>query len=198
MFISTIVPRPIALVSSMSVKGERNLAPYSYFGAMNHNPPTLAFSCCRNRNGEEKYGFAKDTLRNIKETKEFVVHIMSKWYVDVANHCCGPYKFEDDEFVISGATPVPSKMVKPPRVREAAVQMECKLEALHEIKDSSGMVKATMVIGRVVLFHYHASVLDDKTMTVDLDKLQPISRLGGNTYGQSFGCFDLPRPDRKY
>jgi len=197
LLISCIVPRPIALVSTVSAKGVRNLAPYSYFGAMNHNPPTVCFSPCRNRNGNEKDGFDKDTLRNIKETGEFVLHIMSKWFVDVANFSCGSFLPGEDEFELSGATPIPSTKVKAPRVEEAAIQLECKLAALHEIKDDDGLVKATMVIGNILVFHINEGVYDKNTQTVDAAKLQPISRMGGNTYGQTAGMFDLPRPDRK-
>eukprot|EP00469_Lotharella_globosa_P009034 CAMPEP_0167773448 /NCGR_PEP_ID=MMETSP0111_2-20121227/1424_1 /TAXON_ID=91324 /ORGANISM="Lotharella globosa, Strain CCCM811" /LENGTH=868 /DNA_ID=CAMNT_0007663083 /DNA_START=8 /DNA_END=2615 /DNA_ORIENTATION=+ len=184
-FISCVVPRPIALVSSISASGSANLAPYSYFGAMNHNPPTVCFSPCRNRGGNERDGYDKDTLRNIKETKQFVVHIMSNWYVDVANHTCGNYLYGEDEFKLSGATPIPSIKVKPPRVKEAAIQMECQLEALHEIKDETGLVKATMVIGRVVLFHVHDAVLDKETTTVMLEKLQPNPEWEGTLTGKA-------------
>jgi len=195
--ISCVVPRPIALVSTISSKGVCNLAPYSYFGAMGHSPATVCFAPCRNRGGNEKDGYDKDTLKNIKETKQFVVHIMSDWFVDVANHTCGPFLYGEDEFKISGATPIPSKHVKPPRVAESAVQMECELVKLVEIKDDEGIAKSTIVIGNIVCFHVHKGVYDEKTGTVKLESLRPISRMGGNTYAQSAGWFDLPRPDRK-
>uniref|UniRef100_A0A7S0CPY5 Flavin reductase like domain-containing protein n=2 Tax=Amorphochlora amoebiformis TaxID=1561963 RepID=A0A7S0CPY5_9EUKA len=196
-FISAVVPRPIALVSSISKNGIPNLAPYSYFGAMGHSPATVCFSCCWNRGGNEKDGYDKDTLKNIKENKQFVVHIMSKWYVDVANFSCGNFLHEENEFKIAGATPIPSKYVKPPRVKEAAVQMECELFKLVPVEDETGVVRHTMVIGKVLAFHVHKDVYDEKTGTVSLERLQPIARMGGNTYSQPTGCFDLPRPDRK-
>jgi flavin reductase (DIM6/NTAB) family NADH-FMN oxidoreductase RutF len=131
--------------------------------------------------------------------REFVVNIISEWYVEAANHCCGNFDYGDDEMQLSGLTPLPSVKVAPPRVAESAVQLECKLAHTYEVKDANGKVTTTIVIGRVLMVHVAEAVAGASPtgkLIVDVDKLFPISRLGGNTYGRSEGLFDLPRPDR--
>jgi len=194
--ISTVVPRPIAFVCSLSKDGVRNLAPYSYFGAMAHDPPHVCIGICRSRG---KPSGKKDTLANILETKEFTLNMMSEWFIESANHTCGEFDFEVDELGLVGLTPIPSQKVKPPRVKESAVHMECKLVHTYEVKNTSGEVTATIVVGEVMMFHVHEEVADytpTGNVIVDIAALQPMSRLGGNTYGRVAGMFDLPRPDR--
>jgi flavin reductase (DIM6/NTAB) family NADH-FMN oxidoreductase RutF len=137
-----------------------------------------------------------DTLRNCKETGECVVHIISDWFVEASNHSCGNFDSDADEFPLSGLTKIPSTKVTPPRVAEAAVQLECKVEDYHEFKNDSGKLTATMVIARVVLFHVNGSVYDGKNGVVETGKLRPVARLGGDAYGQTKGVFDLPRPNK--
>ncbi|EFN57380.1 hypothetical protein CHLNCDRAFT_14085, partial [Chlorella variabilis] len=148
--------------------GVGNLAPYSYFNVMAHNPPTVAIGCSTSR--LRSHG-KKDTLVNILETGQFVVNIMSEWFVEAANHCCGNFDYGEDEMVLSGLTALPS--VRPPRVKESAVQMECELRHTHEVKDAGGKVTCVVVIGEVVLMHVHDGLV------VDIEKYRPISRLGG-------------------
>eukprot|EP00965_Chrysotila_dentata_P012270 403168-Pleurochrysis_carterae.AAC.1 len=106
--ISSYVPRPIAFVSTLSASGEGNLAPFSYSGVVAHDPPTIVVGICRGRNADGK----KDTLANIDATGEFVVCIMSEWFVEAANHCCSAFERGVDEFDQSGLTRVPSTRVK--------------------------------------------------------------------------------------
>jgi flavin reductase (DIM6/NTAB) family NADH-FMN oxidoreductase RutF len=146
--ISGVVPRPIALTSTVSSKGQRNVAPFSYFNIVAHNPPTLVIGICRKLDGSKK-----DTLVNIEETGEFVVNIISDWMVEAANHCCGDFPFEVDEMELSGLTPLPSEVVAPPRIGESAFHMECKHTHSQEIISDSGAVTTTVVFGRVVRFH---------------------------------------------
>ncbi|KAL4859768.1 hypothetical protein ACK3TF_000057 [Chlorella vulgaris] len=232
LIISAVVPRPIGFVSTQNSEGRGNLAPYSYFNVMAHNPPTVAIGCSASR--LRSHG-RKDTLVNILETGEFVVNIMSEWFVEAANHCCGNFDYGEDEMELSGLTPLPHDNersaesqcavagrgcmmtwkppahtsldcnstscdhVKPRRVKESAVQMECVLRTTHEVKDSSGTVTCVIVIGEVVLMHVHEGVAGKSPsgkLIVDINKYRPISRLGGNTYGRVAGLFDLPRPDR--
>ena len=94
--ISAVVPRPIAFVSTQSVDGCFNLAPFSYFGAMSHDPPIVVFSCC------PRGGKPKDTLANAKASGECVVNIISEHFIEAANHCCGEYPPDVDEFELSG------------------------------------------------------------------------------------------------
>ena len=116
--ISGVVPRPIALTSTLSADGVRNVAPFSYFNIMSHDPPHVTIGICKNPDGT-----SKDTLRNIEETKEFVINIMSDWYVESANHCCGDFTYEEDEVTRSGLTPLPSDVVKPCRIAESGFHM---------------------------------------------------------------------------
>mmetsp|Transcript_46430 Transcript_46430/g.88647 ORF Transcript_46430/g.88647 Transcript_46430/m.88647 type:complete len:274 (-) Transcript_46430:329-1150(-) len=193
--ISSFVPRPIALVSTVSNSGTVNLAPFSYAGAMSHDPPCIAFSVCRKPGGVKK-----DTLTNIEQNGEMVVHVMSEWMVEAANHSCGNFDAEDDEFILAGLTKGPSSIVRPPRCLESGVQMECKVKHSYEIKNANNVVTATMILAEVVCFHIHKNLYDDNNgkgpTTVRLDGFEPMSRLGGNTYGTTTYVYDLPRPDR--
>lgn len=121
--ISAIVPRPIALVSSQDANGVLNCAPYSYFNIVSHDPPLVVIGNCINMRAQSK----KDTLQNIEATGQFVVNIMSSWYVESANHCSGAFPPDVSEFEVSGLSTLPSDIVKPPRVGEAAVQLECEV-----------------------------------------------------------------------
>ncbi|GAB4823945.1 hypothetical protein N2152v2_010991 [Parachlorella kessleri] len=194
--ISAVVPRPIAFISTLSREGVGNLAPYSYFNVLAHNPPHVAIGMVRSR---ERHHGQKDTLFNILETQEFVVNIISDWFVEAANHCCGAFDYGVDEMQLAGLTPLASHKVKPPRVKESAVQLECLLRHTYDTKDSKGNVTTTIVIGEVVMIHIQEGVAGKSPhgkLIVDPQKLQPISRLGGNTYAHISELFDLPRPDR--
>jgi len=192
LLISGVVPRPIAFVSSQSKGGVVNLAPFSYFGAIAHDPPTISIGVCNKRGGVKK-----DTLRNMEETGEFVVNIISEWMVDSANHCSGEFPFEEDEFILSGLTKLPSDLVAPPRVMESAFHMECKVTALHEIRNKSGEHTATNVIGEVLKFHVAKPLLvTSPRLKVDFDRgFRPMGRLGGDTWVKQGDTFDLLRPN---
>lgn len=192
--ISAVVPRPIAFISTLSKNGTGNLSPYSYFNAVSHNPPVLAIGHCWSK------GAPKDSLQNILDTGEMVVSIISKWFVEAANHTCGPYDRGVNEMELSGLTPVPSEKVKPPRVAESAINMEAKLLHHYDLRDKSGNVTCTVVLAEVVLMHVAEPVTtktpnSGKTI-VDPVKLQPVCRLGGNTFGVDLDFFDIPRPDK--
>ncbi|KAL6779259.1 hypothetical protein ACKKBF_B18175 [Auxenochlorella protothecoides x Auxenochlorella symbiontica] len=195
--ISAIVPRPIAFISTLNAAGSvGNLAPYSYFNAVAHDPPTLAIGFCASSIRDHR---RKDSLVNIVETGELVVNIISEWFVEAANHCCGNFDYGQNEFELSGLTPMPSVKVKAPRVRESAVQMECKVVHSYEVRNAAGAVSTTVILAQVVLMHVAdgvAGASPSGKLVVDLAKYAPISRLGGNTYGRVKETFDLPRPDR--
>ena len=197
LIISAVVPRPVAFVSTMSKKGKQNLAPFSYFTAF-HDPPCVVICICR---AGHRGGDKKDTMQNIDDTKEFTVNVLSEWFLEQANHTCGNYDAGVNEMDLSGLTPLPSTKVKPPRVKESAVHMECKLKHKYETKGYNGEDTATVVIGEIVMFHVNEHVAK-KTPSgstyVGLEELEPISRLGGNIYGRSRECFDLARPDRDW
>ena len=193
LLISAVTPRPIAFISTKGQDGICNLSPYSFFNAMGHDPPTLTFGCVARRASSDGMS---DTHRNLLDTKVCCVHIISDWMVEAANHSCGAYDPEVDEIPLTGLTTIPCKSVDVPRIKECAVAMECSLEASHEIKNGEGKVTSTIMICRVLATHVNNHVYDAEKGVVDTALLRPISRLGGDTYGQVSGCFDLPRPNK--
>jgi len=190
-----VVPRPIAFVSTKSDNGDLNVAPYSFFGVMCHDPPTLVF-CTIPRAGQPK-----DTLANCRATNECVINMVSEDIVEAVNLCSGEYSSEIDEFALTGLTPVPSLLPhKTPRVGEALVQMECKVKELKELTARSGKVGGTMVICEIERIHVNPAVhrtTSKGSPYVNLADFKPISRLGGSDYGRTGGVFPMPRPKSK-
>jgi flavin reductase (DIM6/NTAB) family NADH-FMN oxidoreductase RutF len=185
LMIGAIIPRPIAFVSTMSPEGVGNLAPFSYFNAVSSEPPCLMFSIARKPNGENK-----DTLRNIEATRQFVVNITSTWMAEAMNATAADYPYGVDEMQKVGLTPLPSLKVKPPRVAESAIQMECVLEGSLEVGDQ-GAGAATVVVGRILQFHLHSSVHHEGK--IDPRALDPLARLAGFSYARLGQVFDIPR-----
>src|SRR5213082_3366528 len=124
LLISSVVPRPIAWVSSVDAAGVRNLAPFSYFMAITDDPPTIAFSSSFRGAGTDG---KKDTLRNVEATREFVVNVVDDALAEPMNLTSGDYPPEVDEFAVTGLTAAASAKVKPPRVADAPISMECRL-----------------------------------------------------------------------
>ena len=183
LLIGSVVPRPIAFVSTVSTGGVYNLAPFSFFNVICAEPPTVCFSA----------GFrvpSKDTLANVMATGEFVVNIVSEEIAAQMNLCSGEYPHGVSEFEISGLTPVPSDLVKPPYVGESHVNMECKLVQIVEV--STRPRGGTLVIGEVVRFHIDEAIVDN--FRVDPDKLRAIGRMGGNQYTRTRDRFEMMRP----
>ena len=144
-------------------------------------------------------GPIKDSCANILETREFVVNVMSEWFVESANFTCGPFPPDVDEMAAAGLTPLASERVAPPRVGESAVQFECRTLSTTDLKNAAGAVTTTLVVGEVVMAHVHEALLDDSDAgkpQVRFEGFRPVSRLGGNTYGLTTRVFDLPRPTR--
>jgi len=193
--ISAVVPRPIALVSTVDGAGVVNVAPFSYFGAMAHDPPHVAFAISHPGPGVDK-----DTLANLKATGECCVHIISHSYVEAANHTSIPADPGVSEAELAGLTMVPSEDVRPPRLAEAAVAMEGRLVHTYEVRNGSGALTTTMCIVHVTKFHIAEEILEGHDAThagrVNYAKLQPVARLGGNTYGLVTETFDIARPSK--
>jgi flavin reductase (DIM6/NTAB) family NADH-FMN oxidoreductase RutF len=183
--ISAVVPRPIAFVSSLSAKGVRNLAPFSYFMGVGPSPPTVAISIIRRR--EE----LKDTARNILETGEFVINSATEEIVEQLNRTGGDYAPEIDEFEITGLTPVDSVKVKPPRVAECPVQLECRVYRTLDVGDAP--LISTLIVGEVVLAHVRDDLWDEAM--IQTGKLKPISRLGATDYAKLGEIFSMDRPE---
>lgn len=166
--ISAVIPRPIAFVSTLGTDGGMNLAPFSYFNAIASEPPLITISI----NAREDD--PKDTLRNIRETKEFVVNIVSEPLLDAMVHTAGEWPRTTSEFGAAGLTPAPSERVKPPYVAESPLQLECTLYREIELGNSF------LVVGEVVFARASDDVLTEGR--VDPEKLKPIGRLGGEFY----------------
>ena len=170
LMITCVVPRPIAWVSSQSVDGILNAAPFSYFQALSSAPPTVMISVGKRREGDDK-----DTRANIEATGEFVVNIVSEESAQRMVHTAAGLEPEESEFESAGLEPVPSEIVAPPRIAESKVSMECKLDRVLEIGNSG------ILIGNIVMFHIDDSVATPEG-TVDPAKLKPLARLGGPHY----------------
>jgi len=195
--ISVITPRPIALISSCNKEGQFNLAPYSYFNCVGHDPFTLVIGI--NRSGT-RGGGKKDTLANIEETGEFVINIMSEWFVEAANHACGDFDSSVDELALAGLTPIASKRVKPPRVKESAVHMECKLVQVIDTPNAAGQPALAIVIAECVMLHVHEGVAGRSpsgSLVVDPIRMRPVCRLGGTMYGRVNELYNIGRPNSK-
>lgn len=186
LMIGSIVPRPIAFVSTKSTNGILNLAPFSYFNGVCSKPPTIMFAPARR--GYD--GLTKDTLNNIRSTKEFVVNLVSEEIVEPMVECATDYDKEIDEFKISNLTPIDSDKISSPRVKESKVSYECELNTIVEIGEAepgAGFV----VIGTIVMFHIQDDVYKDGR--IDLKTLNPIGRLAGNSYTRVSDNFKVIR-----
>ena len=186
LMIGSIVPRPIALVSTTSNNGINNLAPFSYFNGVCSKPPTIMFAPARRGwDGNEK-----DTLINIRATKEFSINIVSEDIGEKMVKCSTDYEKGVDEYSKSGLSPLPSKKIKPPIVSESRISLECILNQIVQIgKEDAG--SGFIVIGTIVLFHIDDEVYDNGRII--LDKLQPLGRVAGNGYVRSTNAFDIVR-----
>jgi len=185
LLIGSIVPRPIAFVSTMGADGIYNLAPFSFFTAVSANPPAIAFAPVLSLDGKRK-----DTLNNAERIGEFVVNVVSEDIVRQMNETSAEFPPEIDEFEVSGLTPIPSDLVAVPRVKESHIAMEYKLRQIVEM--SSLPMGGSLVIGEVVRFHVDDAYFDD--YRIDVDKLRPIGRMAGFSYTRTTDRFELVRP----
>lgn len=183
-----IAPRPIALVSTISSDGIRNLSPFSFFNAFGSNPPVVVFS--PSRRGRDNT--LKDTYNNLKETKECVIHAVTMDIVHQINLASSEFPPETDEFYMSGFTPVESLFVKPFRVKESPFAMECKLLQMLEIGSMHG--SGNLAVCEVLLFHIYENIITNNS--IDPFKIRHTARNGGNWYtrADSDSMFSLPKP----
>jgi len=184
--VASIVPRPIAFVTTVDQNGVTNLAPFSFFNGVCSNPAYLCFSSARGRDGGKK-----DTLRNIEKTGEFVVNTAEESIAEQVNAASETLPYGTSEVEKVGLTTLPSTWVKPPRIAESAIHMECRLDRFIEIgKDEPG--GATLIIGRVLGMHVADRVLADGE--IQYDKLKPVARLGRDEWLRGGEVFRLRRP----
>lgn len=185
----SITPRPIAWVSTVSADGKTNLAPFSFFNGITGNPPTLMFSAVTNRAGEKK-----DTVRNIETTKEFVVNLVSRALADQMSACAALLPYGESEFEAFGIASAASTKVRPPRVAEAPVSLECVLHSIMPVGEGPG--SASVVFGRIVSAHVGDAMIGANGR-IDAGLLDTIGRLGGEDYSTTRERFSLARPDRR-
>jgi flavin reductase (DIM6/NTAB) family NADH-FMN oxidoreductase RutF len=191
LMIGAIVPRPIAFVSSLDGHGVRNLAPFSFFNGVSAAPPVVLFcATVRREDPERGLGPHKDTLLNIIATREFVINVVTESIAEKMNLTSAQVPPDVDEFELSGLTPLPSELVKPPRVAESPVQMECRLRQIVEISEQ--LHGSAIVLGDVLRFHVREDLVEN--FRIDADKLAAIGRMGGPTYVRTRDRFDLERP----
>jgi flavin reductase (DIM6/NTAB) family NADH-FMN oxidoreductase RutF len=185
-----IVPRPVALVSTMSRDGVANLAPFSFFCGVGAVPPTVLFCPALRDGASAEFGERKDTLRNVEETGEFVINVVSEEIAAAANAASTEAPPEVDEFPLSGLTPIASEIVRPPRVAESPAQMECKL--LQVIYTGHAARSGVIVLGQIVCFHLREDLFDD--FRVDPTGLDAVGRMAGNTWVRTRDRIELVRP----
>lgn len=180
---STVVPRPIAFVSTCNTNGVANLAPFSFFMVGGANPPSLMYSPTLNKLGEEK-----DSLRNVRELGEFVVNTVHRDMAEGMNLSSLELPADQSEWELCGFDSMPSDMVRPPRVRESLCQFECKVFDI--VAHGDGPSAARYVIGEVLCVHLSSEIADNP------GAIRPISRLGGPSYLDTSdgGQFSLVRP----
>lgn len=191
LLISGIVPRPIALISTKSRDGiSTNLAPFSYSQVINHDPPlfVVGFS--------GSYDKAKDSLRNLAETGECVINIISEHFVEAANATSINAPRDVSEWDISGLHQAPASLVQPARVKESLMSIEGKLVETKEFESRSTPGKKTGVMAVIegVRFWVREDAINDDKSLVDLKVLKPISRLGGISFGRTTEALEIPRP----
>ncbi|MDB5099370.1 MAG: hypothetical protein JWM80_3791 [Cyanobacteria bacterium RYN_339] len=184
--VGSVVPRPIAFVSSRSAAGVDNLAPFSFFTVICANPLTLCFSTMRKGPNAVK----KDTLANIEATREFVIHVVDEAFVEQMNLCAAELDPETSEFDFSGLTAVPADVVNASRVQESPIAFECTLNQVLEISDRPG--GGSLIIGTVLRAHVRDDLYDNGR--VRLDRWRPLGRLAGAGYCRVTDLFDLERP----
>ncbi|MGG6313623.1 flavin reductase family protein [Paenibacillus macerans] len=186
LLIGSVIPRPIALVTTLSSEGVLNAAPFSYFNIVSANPPMVSVAVQR------KQGVPKDTARNAAAAGAFVVHIADESYIRELNQTAAALPPEESEVQAAGLTPVSSEAVAVPGIAEAKIRMECLLERSIPLGGTEQEPAVDLLIGRVVRFH-----IDDvlyEAGRIDPFGLRPVSRLAGNNYSRLGDIFELIRP----
>lgn len=185
---SSVAPRPIAFVSTISKEGHVNLSPYSFFNIFGFNPPILVFSPSRNRHGHKKHA-----LLNVEEVPEVTINVVSHRMVEQMSLASAEFDRHVNEFDKAGFTPLPSERVAPPRVAEAPVSYECVVRSLVPLGDAPGA--GTLVVCEVVLAHFHDEIFDANGQ-IDPFRIDLVGRLGADWYvrANDSALFEVARP----
>ena len=187
LLIATVVPRPIAWITTLDADGALNAAPFSFFNAMSGYPPIVCFGI-----GGRKPGDAKDTGNNIRRTGEFVVNLVSDELAEAMNVTAIDFAPDVNEFHESGVTPAPSALVKPPRILESPVSMECERLVIVDVG-----IDRSVVLGKVLAMHVRDDcVMDAARCYIDTPKLDLVGRMhGAGWYTRTRDRFEMPRID---
>ena len=189
LLLGSVGPRPICFASTIDKSGNRNLAPFSFFNIFSANPPIAIFSPAKSG----RTGANKDTYHNVKEVPEVVINIANYAMVHQMSLASSPFEKGVDEFVKAGFTPIQSDTIRPFRVKESPVQMECEVIEVKELGESGGA--GNLVICKVKVMHFNEDVLmnDGK---VDQEKMDFVARMGGNWYCRANGeaIFEIEKP----
>lgn len=187
--LTAVAPRPIALASTTNAEGEVNLSPFSFFNVFSANPPILIFSPAR----RVKNNTIKHTLENTHEVKEVVINIVNYSIVEQMSLSSTEYNKEVNEFDKSGLTPIASKKVKPPRVKESPISFECEIDNIIELGKEGGA--GNLIISRVVMIHLNSEYLDGNGK-LDTTKLDLVARMGANWYTRvtQESLFEITKP----
>jgi flavin reductase (DIM6/NTAB) family NADH-FMN oxidoreductase RutF len=190
--LSSVGPRPIALVSTVDENGRPNLSPYSFFNVFSANPPIAIFSPARRvRNNTTKH-----TLENVALTKEVVINVVSHSIVEQTSLSSTEFEAGINEFIKAGFTPIPSNTVRPFRVKESPVQMECIVKEIISLGTEGGA--GNLVICEIVKIHVSEYILD-KQQQIDPHKIDLVGRMGANWYCRASGesIFEVQKPNSK-
>jgi flavin reductase (DIM6/NTAB) family NADH-FMN oxidoreductase RutF len=184
-----VAPRPIAFTSTVAADGRPNLAPFSYFMAGGANPPSVVISPLTDRRGRPK-----DSLRNIEATGEYVINVVTHAMRDRVNHASAEFPYGVSEWEEAGLTPAPARVVRPARVAESPLAIECRL--FRVVPHGAGPLSANYVIGEVVYFHVAERLL--AAGGLDPRLVDYVARMGDDWYARANGesMFNLPRPPR--
>lgn len=190
--LSAVAPRPIAFASTMDADGNPNLSPFSFFNVFSANPPILIFSPAR----RVRDNSVKHTLENVEATREVVINIVNYDLVHQASLSSTEYEKGVNEFHKAGLTMLKSELVKPFRVAESPIQMECKVNEIIKLGTEGGA--GNLIICEVLKLHISKDVLDANQL-IDQEKLDLVARAGGNYYSRAKnGFFEVPKPLRTH
>ena len=187
--LGSVGPRPICFASTIDKEGVRNLAPFSFFNVFSSNPPIAVFSPARSgRTGQQK-----DTYNNVKEVPEVVINIVDYSMVHQMSLASSPYNPNEDEFIKSGLTAVESEVVKPWRVKESPVQMECKVNDVIELGEGGGA--GNLIVCEILKIHIAENILDEN-QAIDQKKIDLVARMGGDWYcrADENSMFEIKKP----
>lgn len=189
LLLGSVGPRPICFASTIDAQGNRNLAPFSFFNVFSANPPILVFSPARSGRTNE----TKHTHDNVKEVPQVVINVVTYEMVHQMSLASSPYAKGVDEFVKSGFTPIDSDLVKPARVKESPIQLECEVQQVVELGQNGGA--GNLVICKVLKMHIDESKLNEHGQ-IDQTKIDLVARMGGDWYCRANGdaLFELVKP----